>query len=72
MNNNNKGHSGQARKRRANSSRRSVPSAPVTVTVHDPRALVAAQAIVEDYRGRGFTTRVIGQADGSVLVVNGR
>lgn len=68
----NTGHSGQARRKRANAGRRSVPAAPVTVTVHDPRTLAVAQAIVEGYRGRGFATHVAGQADGSVLVVNGR
>lgn len=72
MNNNNTGHSKSRRKVRASTGRRSVPVAPVTVTVHDPRALAVAQAIVEGYQGRGFTTHVIGQADGSVLVVNGR
>jgi hypothetical protein len=72
VNNNNSGHSGQARKRKASARRRSVPPAPVTVTVHDPRALKVAQSIVLGYANRGYATHVVGNPDGSMLVVNGR
>lgn len=72
MNNNNSGHSGQARKRKGSTRRRSTPVAPVTVTVHSPRVLATAQAIVTGYAGRGFATHVVGNPDGSVSVVNGR
>lgn len=66
VNNNNSGHSGQARKTKTRrTTRRSVPVAPVTVTVHDPRTLKLAQELAA-----GRDVHIVGNADGSVSIVN--
>lgn len=70
MQNNNTGHNG-AKRRKTRKAAVSRQSAPVTVTVHDPRALKVAQSIVAGYYNRGFGTHIIGNEDGTVSVVNG-